>query len=164
MSEREEHFKLGTGWPLAKDEPRPRKTRPFVVRPPSRAVYRIAFDLALVATIIGGLCYFWCWRLSLSDDPPTAGFDRHGIVTSQIQAGMFALAEVERREGWSGKVIEANPEEGGYRYDTIVARETASHGKHSGARELRKMVVCCVTGRVWDYETANSADLPERLR
>ena len=29
MSEREEHFNLGTDWPLAKDEVKPPRTRPF---------------------------------------------------------------------------------------------------------------------------------------
>jgi hypothetical protein len=164
MSEREEHFNLGSGWPLAKDEVGPRITWPFIVRPPSRAVYRIAFDLATVATMIGGLCYFWCWRLSLSDDPLTAGLGLGKIETSKIQTGMFALAEVKRREGWSGKVIDANPEEGGYNYDTLVERQAARHDTHPGARELRKMVVNSTTGRVWDYGKADLGDLPERLR
>ena len=165
MSEREEPFNLGSGWPLAKVEPRPRNTWSFTIRPPSRAVFRIAFDLATVATMIGGLCYWWCWWLSLSDDPPTAGLDFKGeIETSKIQAGMFALAEVSWREGWSGNVIAASVEEGGYAYDIIVEHEASRHDRHPGALELRKMVVNSTTGRVWDYGKADSGDLPERLR
>jgi hypothetical protein len=160
MSEREEHFNLGAGWPLAKDEVNPPRTRLFRAPVLSTSVYRIAFCLVAVAAMIAGLCLLWCWRQRLGDDPATASIGRPGeIEFNQFEASMFALAEVRRREGWSGKVTDASPE--GFTYYVTVERQS---GKHSGKREMRKMAVCSTTGKVWDYGDPDHDDLPESVR
>jgi hypothetical protein len=160
MGEQGEHFNLGTGWPLAKDEVKPPRTRLFRAPAMSSSVYRIAFCLVAVAAMIAGLCLLWCWRQRLGDDPATASIGRPGeIEFNRIEASMFALAEVTRREGWSGKVTYASPE--GYTYYVTVERQS---GRHSGTREMRKMAVCSATGKVSDYGDPDRDDLPENFR
>ena len=160
MSEREEPFNLGTGWPLAKDEVKPPRARPFRAPAVSRSVYRIAFGLAAIAAMIAGLCFLWCWWQRSGDDPATASLGRAGeIEFNRIEASMFALAEVTRREGWSGKVTSASPE--GYTHYVTVEREP---DKHSPLRETRNLAVCSATGRIWDYSDADGNPLPEKRR
>jgi hypothetical protein len=152
MSEREEHFNLGTGWPLAKDEPRPPS---FIARAASRLAKavqgsgrRLAVYMA-IGTLIGGLCLWACWWICVSQpvDPATASFLP---PKSDAKARRIALEEVKRREGWSGKVLEASPE--GYTWYMLVERQTNSR---SGTPELRSMAVCGHTGKVWDYQDAS---------
>jgi hypothetical protein len=162
MSEREEHFNLGSGWPLAKDEPEPPDERPFIARAKSKLRYRIAFYMA-IGTTIGGLYLFWHWYVSRPEivdarlNHPL--LDLTLLHRSEAEASSIAIAEVKRREGWSGKVIEASPE-GGTWYILVESEPD----KRSGMREMRRMAVTSHTGKVSDYGEAYLRDLPESRR
>src|SRR5580704_10327257 len=157
MSEREEHFNLGSGWPLAKEQPEPPDDRPFITRAKSKSRYRIAFYV-VIGTTIGGLCLWWQWYVSrpgIGDARLNPLLDLTLLHRSEAEASGIAIAEVKRREGWSGKVTEAIPE-GGTWYILVESEPD----KRSGRREMRRMAVTSHAGKVSDYGEAYLRDLP----
>jgi hypothetical protein len=154
LGEREDHFDLGSGWPLAKDEPSAnRGVRAFIDRAMSQPVNPIASYIVLGA-VIGGLILLWCWWMSLPqrvDDPIDLS-----PSPMQIEFAAIANAEIKRREGWSGKVILAASESG--KWYVWVAREPV---KQVDKREIRLISIDAATRKVLKYEMREENDLPD---
>ena len=161
MSEREDHFNLGTGWPLAKDERSPPSSIARATSRLAKATSGLGLRIALyvaIGTLVGGLCFWWCrwFCVSRPVDPPLW---KRLLAADDAKVRRIALEEVKRREGWSGEVIQAGPE--GNTWYMLVKRQT---GGRSCMPELRSMAVCSHTGKVWDYNEAHVGDLPEKCR
>jgi hypothetical protein len=161
MSEREEHFNLGTGWPLAKDEPSPpsflARTTSLLAKAVRGSGRRLAVYMA-IGTAIGGVCFWWCRWFCVSQPVDPSLWDRL-LAESDAKVRRIALEEVKRREGWSGKVIKGGPE--GNVWYMLVERQTNGH---SEIADLRSMAVCSDSGKVWDYQEASPRDLPQNGR
>jgi hypothetical protein len=158
MSEREDHFNLGSGWPPWKEEPSDnRGVRALIDRAISEPVNRIASYIAIGA-MIGGLCslclLLWWW-LPISHRPIVEAPARP-ILIPRSEAEAIAIAAIKRRENWSGKVIVASPKESAWH--VWIAREPATRGRE---REIREIEISTETGELLNYNNPSPDALPD---
>jgi hypothetical protein len=146
MGEREDHFDLGSGWPLAKDEPRSK--RGMRSSPWFRVAILILVALPLVAIAIG---------VRVSTGPPVfAPEESPGPYKIHDWSGLrpndelrkIAIAEVKKREGWSGKAIGPTPGEGST-LSFLIERDPDKPTGHAVQVDLEGY-----TGHILDYRVA----------
>jgi len=135
MSDPVDHFNLGLGWPLRKDEP----SKPSNQRGKSGLTLRIVF-LIVIAALIGA--NFWL----RTPHAPINGVPRGERITKPLpieQLKKMAIAEVTKRNGWSGQA-ELREQEGNWYY-FVVKCESKRRTTYV------RVELDCFTGRVWDY-------------
>jgi hypothetical protein len=116
--------------------------------------------IVLVGVIL--MCLTVLWKGSSGPNGPFAqepvheaeDIQQRGPSPQEIKARAIAIAEVERREGWSGKVI-VSPQEATTFY-VFVERE--AH-EDPGTRHIREVDID-LAGKVLHYRTAGPSDLP----
>lgn len=126
MSEREEHFNLGSGWPPWKDEPIDKRER-------LRLAVRLALFIA-VAALVGANLWFRSPASRVADFPDPSGWRPQSgpleyvstpFILSAPEARRIAVDEVKRREGWTGTGGEVSQVEG-YQYSVHVQGEAGT--------------------------------------
>jgi len=157
MSEREDPFDLGTGWPPWKGDPP--DNRSFAVRAMSEPVNRIA-SFVVIGAMIGGLCslcLLWCWWLSIYQRPIVDAAASSYLTNSpQLKLGGIANSEIKSREGWTGKVILADQQAS--TWHIWVEREPA---KQADKREIRQIDIDGATRKVLKYIERDPSQLPD---
>jgi hypothetical protein len=155
MSEREDNFHLGSGWPPWKGDPPDDRT--FVVRAMSEPVNRIA-SYVVIGAMIGGLCslcLLLCWWLPIFHRP-IVDAPSHLTNSPQLKLGGIANSEIKKREGWTGKVILADQQAA--TWHIWVEREPA---KQADKREIRQIDIDAATRKVLTYIERDPSQLPD---
>ena len=114
MSEREDHFDLGSGWPLRQDEPG--DNRGVGRSPWFGVVLFTALGLLLIVVAIGVRVTMGPPVFAPAESPRPQPFAAPIVKSMPAEELMkIAIAEVKKREGWTGKAVGPYPGEGSER-------------------------------------------------
>jgi hypothetical protein len=116
--------------------------------------------IVFVAVVLRCLCVWWNGsnasfaRRSVDDVADTSSLDSQLPSPEEVRASATAIAEVKKRQSWSGKVIFATQE--GSTWYVWVERE------HSdlGFRQIRLIEIDAQTGKMLRYDSAAPMDVP----
>jgi hypothetical protein len=149
MSEREDHFDLGSGWPLRKDEP---GDNCGVGRSPWFGVALFtALGSLLVAIAIGVRVSMGPPLFAPTESPRPQRFDGPTVKSMpKDELRKIAIAEVKKREGWSGKALGPTPQEGS-ECSVLVERDP-----ENPKGQAVQVVLESVTGAIVDYRKVQS--------